>query len=165
MARRQAFTLIEVMVAVVILAFTATAAIRLVIMAQNTLASVNEKEALLTAAEAVEAGIMTKETEPNGASGDIKWETADKESEMMGEDFGRLNFDKASGDASEAPTEMKWREVTVTDKKGRKIVLCMPSKEQDEERAESAASGDAQETAASGDKSGSSKNGNQSQQN
>lgn len=146
MRRHSAFTLIEVMLAVVILAFTATAAIRLVIMAQNTLAAVREKEALLTAAEAVEAGILTKESDLSGTSGDIKWVTADKQTEMMGEDFGRLNFGRASGDASEEPTDLKWREVTVTDKKDRKIVLYLPSKEQQEEQDKEAASQDAAET-------------------
>ena len=166
MKRRAAFTLIEVMVAVVILAFTATAAIRLVIMAQNTLSAVKEKETLLNAAEALEAGIIAKETDPSGASGDIKWETADKETEMMGENFGRLNFDKASGDSSEEQESLKWREITVSDKKDRKIILYIPSKEQEEtenqavssEDSQSTSSGDASESKSTGKSTNSSKN-------
>lgn len=77
--RRSGFTLIEVMIAVMVLALSTTAAIRLVIMAQNTLSAVKDKEGLINAAQAVEAGISTEELSDVGTSGDFKWETKDKE--------------------------------------------------------------------------------------
>ena len=133
MRRRGGFTLIEVMVTVMVLALMTTAALKLVIMAQNTLSAVKDKESLINAAQAVEAGISTKELSDSGTSGDLKWETADKETEMFGEDFGRLDFDKGtSGDTGEA-LRVKWREITVADKNNRKITLYIPSKEDAEE--------------------------------
>ena len=75
MRRRGGFTLIEVMVTVMVLALVTTAALKLVIMAQNTLSAVKDKEDLLNAAQAVEAGISTKELPDSGTSGDLKWET------------------------------------------------------------------------------------------
>lgn len=129
MRRRGGFTLIEVMVTVMVLALVTTAALKLVIMAQNTLSAVKDKEDLLNAAQAVEAGISTKELPDSGTSGDLKWETTDKETEMFGEDFGRLNFDKGtSGDTGEA-LRVKWRELAVAGKNNRKITLYIPSKE------------------------------------
>lgn len=151
MRGRRGFTLIEVMVAVMVLALTTTAAIKLTIMAQNTLSAVKEKESLLNAAQAVEAGISTKELSDAGTSGDFKWETKDKETEMFGEKFGRLDFDNAgSGDSGEA-LKVKWREITVADKKNKKIILYIPSKEDAEEDAAVAASTDIK-SRSSGDK-------------
>ena len=120
------------MVAVTVLALAATAAIKLVIMAQNTLSAVKEHEELLNTAQAVEAGVYTHELEDSGTSGDWRWETQDRETEMFGEEFGRLNFEKGtSGDSGEAE-KAKWRELTVTNRNDRKITLFLPSKEQEE---------------------------------
>ena len=130
-----------------VLALTTTAAIKLTIMAQNTLSAVKEK-----AAQAVEAGISTKELSDAGTSGDFKWETKDKETEMFGEKFGRLDFDKAgSGDSGEA-LKVKWREITVADKKNKKIILYIPSKEDAEEEAAAASSTDIIKSGSRGDK-------------
>ncbi|MEG2185242.1 MAG: prepilin-type N-terminal cleavage/methylation domain-containing protein [Cloacibacillus sp.] len=150
MKRSPAFTLIEVMVAVAVLALSTTAAIKLVVMAQNTLSAVKEKEALLDTASEIEALVTVKELSDSGTSKDLVWETSDKETEMFGEDFGRLNFGAASGEAQEKPKNLKWRELTVKNNKESKITLYMPSKEQEEakEVGEAAAS----EAAVSGDK-------------
>ncbi|MCI5864234.1 PulJ/GspJ family protein [Cloacibacillus porcorum] len=152
MLGRRGFTLIEVMVAVMVLALTTTAAIKLTIMAQNTLSAVKEKESLLNAAQAVEAGISTKELSDAGTSGDFKWETKDKETEMFGEKFGRLDFDKAGSDDSGEALKVKWREITVADKKNKKIILYIPSKEDAEEEAAAASSTDIIKSGSRGDK-------------
>lgn len=145
MRGRHGFTLAEVMVAVVILASVAAASLKLVIMAQDTLAAVKDKEALLDAAREIEIGVVTGELRDDGTSGDFKWETEDKESEMFGEDFGRLDLDglelsslnldgKQTQEKNAEPkkketVDLKWRELTVSDKKGRKLVVYLQSDE------------------------------------
>lgn len=136
------FTLIEVMVAVAILAFTATAAIKLVILAQNTLRETKQKRLLCDRALEIQTEIRIGKLDPTGMSGDILWETADKEKEMFNADFGKLNFDRGkSGDL--ASENVKWRELTVKIKDKDKITLCLPAKKEGSgEQAESVLSSD-----------------------
>lgn len=133
MSKRRAFTLIEVMVAVVILAFTATAAIRLVIMAQNCLDDVKQERRLLDAARSIQVEVRCGKLDKSGTSGDFSWETAEKQREVMGENFGKLNFD-ASGDAGPQPGPLSWKELTVKDAADNKqIVLLLPSEQKQQQ--------------------------------
>ncbi len=123
------FTLMEIMVAVAILAFTATAAIKLVILAQNTLRETKQKRFLCDTALEIQTEIRIGKRDPSGMSGDLLWETTDKEKEMFNADFGKLNFDKGrSGDF--ASENVKWRELTVKIKDKDKITLCLPQKKE-----------------------------------
>ena len=131
--RHEGFTLIEVMIAVVILATVVTASLKLVILSQDALAEVTERERLLESAREIEIGILTGELDERGTSGDIRWETEEKETEMFGEDFGRLDLEgldfdgtARSGDISET-INVKWREITVRDAKNNSITVCLKS--------------------------------------
>ena len=133
--RRGGFTLIEVLVAVAVLAAVGAAALKLVLLAQNTLVAVSERERLLDAAREIEIGILTGELDERGTSGDFRWETEERETEMFGEDFGRLDlkgldFDGAgrSGDVSET-VRVRWREITVRDAKANSLTVCLESEE------------------------------------
>lgn len=129
-SKRRAFTLIEVMVAVVILAFTATAAIKLVMMAQNCLEDVKLERRLLDVARAIQVEVRCGKLDKSGTSGDFSWETADKQREVMGEDFGKLNFD-ASGDKGPQTGPLSWKELTVKDAAdGKQIVLLLPPEQE-----------------------------------
>lgn len=132
--RRRGFTLIEVMVSVAILSLAATAALKLAIMAQNTLAAVREKETLIDAAREIEVGVLTGDLDERGTSGDIRWDTEERETEMFGEDFGRLSenlgfidFDHTASADTSPPIRVKWRELTVTYKKERRLTLSLPT--------------------------------------
>ena len=145
------FTLIEVLVAVVILATVCTAALKLVILSQNTLAEVGERERLLDETREIEIGILTGELDERGTSGDFRWETEDREVEMFGEDFGRLdleglNFDGAarSGDVSET-IRVRWREITVRDAKDNSLTLYLESEEDEKKDARALRSRGAEE--------------------
>ena len=149
--RRGGFTLIEVLVAVVVLATVCTAALKLVILSQNTLAEVGERERLLDETREIEIGILTGELDERGASGDIRWETEDREVEMFGEDFGRLdleglNFDGAarSGDVSET-IRVRWREITVRDAKDNSLTVYLESEEDEKKDARALRSREAEE--------------------
>lgn len=149
--KRGGFTLLEVLVAVVILATVGTAALKLVILSQNTLAAVSERERLLDGAREIEIGVLTGVLDERGASGDLRWETEEKETEMFGEDFGRLDlegldFDGTgrSGDVSETVL-VKWRELVVRDAKDNRMTVYLESEEderKDRLTAQSAASGE-----------------------
>lgn len=146
--RRGGFTLIEVLVAVAILASVGTAALRLVILAQNTLAEVGERERLLDAAREIEIGILTGAVDERGTSGDFRWETEKKEAEMFGEDFGRLDLEGLdfegtgrSGDVSET-IRVQWREITVRDAKDNLMTVYLESEEDEKKDAGAVLSGE-----------------------
>ena len=123
--------MVEVLVAVVILAFTATAAIKLVVLAQNTLRETRTKQALYDAALEIQTGIRIGDKDLSGMSGDITWETVNKEKKFLGGDFGRLNFDK--GKSGDTETEsIKWRELTVSIKDKEKLVLYLPPEKREQ---------------------------------
>lgn len=132
--RHKGFTLIEVLVAVSILATIGVASVRLVLLSQNTLSEVSSSEQLLDAAREIEVGILTGELDERGTSEDIRWETEEKETEMFGEDFGQLNFERLDFDGTERDgvtktIRTKWREVTVRSADGRSITICLESEE------------------------------------
>lgn len=126
--RRRAFTLIEVMVAVAILAFAATAAIKLVVLGQKGLAEARSSIALTNEARSIRIGILTGEIRSSGELGDTTWETSVGKEKMFGEDFGRPDI-SASKDASTVSikTAIGWRELKVTNKKTEgSITLYLP---------------------------------------
>lgn len=103
--RSRGFTLIEVMVAVVILAFSATAALKLVLYAENGLSAVREKRDLIQTAVRIETEVRAGKLEKCGTSGDYSWETETQEADFFGEDFGKLNFKDKSGDKGSGAVE------------------------------------------------------------
>jgi len=126
--RKPAFTLVEVMVAVVILALTATAAIRLVMLGQEGLRGAKAEITLTQEAKAIRTGIMLKTIEASGRSGDIIWETSEGTKEMFGEDFGRL--DLSGPEQTEMiviKEDMRWKKIKVSNtREDRNIVIYMP---------------------------------------
>lgn len=126
--RKRAFTLVEVMVAVVILSLTATAAIKLVMLGQEGLRGAKSEITLMQQAKAIRTGIMLETVQTSGTSGDIIWETSDGTKEMFGEDFGRLDL-SAPEQAEMIVTEedMRWKKINVSNtKEERNIVIYMP---------------------------------------
>ena len=120
----KAFTMIEVLVAVAILAFSATAALKLVLLAQNSLFETEKMQELLDEAQSLEVGIRLGELSESGMSGDITWDITDKQREIMGEDFGKIVFDRQA--ANITIDRIKWKELTVKNKKGGEITLFLP---------------------------------------
>ncbi|MDL2297552.1 prepilin-type N-terminal cleavage/methylation domain-containing protein [Synergistaceae bacterium OttesenSCG-928-D05] len=144
MKRAQGFTLIEVMVAVVVLSLVATASLKLVIMAQNGLAEAREREKLLDESLRVQMDIRLGKIRSSGKSGDVEWKIEDKEKEFFGEDFGRLQFGQSEDNTSNQVRFdiVKWKEVEVTTDNERKIMLYLPHHLETMLASEDAASGD-----------------------
>ncbi|MEA4873175.1 MAG: type II secretion system protein [Synergistaceae bacterium] len=126
--RKRAFTLVEVMVAVVILALTATAAIRLVMLGQEGLRGAKAEIMLTQEAKAIRTGIMLKIIEASGKRGDIIWETSEGTREMFGEDFGRLDLSgPKQTDMTVIKQDMRWKKIKVSNtKEERNIVIYVP---------------------------------------
>lgn len=125
---KRAFALVEVMVAVVILSLTATAAIRLVMLGQEGLRGAKAEIALTEEAKAVRTGIMLGTVQTSGKRGDIIWETSDGTKEMFGENFGRLDFSgREQTNMIVINEDMRWKEIRVSNTKDeRHIVIYMP---------------------------------------
>ncbi|MDY9920310.1 MAG: type II secretion system protein [Synergistota bacterium] len=126
--RKRAFTLVEVMVAVVILSLTATAAIKLVMLGQEGLRGAKSEITLMQQAKAIRTGIMLETVQTSGTSGDIIWETSDGTKEMFGEDFGRLDLSAPEqAEMIVAEEDMRWKKINVSNtKEERNIVIYMP---------------------------------------
>lgn len=126
--RKRAFTLVEVMVAVVILSLTATAAIRLVMLGQEGLRGAKAEITLTQEAKAIRTGIMLETIETSGRSGDIIWETSEGTREMFGEDFGKLDFSgPEQTEMIVIKEDMRWKKIKVSNtKEERNIVIYMP---------------------------------------
>ena len=125
---KRAYALVEVMVAVVILSLTATAAIRLVMLGQEGLRGAKAEIALTEEAKTVRTGIMLGTVQTSGKRGDIIWETSDGTKEMFGENFGRLDFSgREQTNMIVINEDMRWKEIRVSNTKDeRHIVIYMP---------------------------------------
>lgn len=148
--KRRGFTLLETLVAAAVLATVGAASLKLVILAQNTLAAVDEKERLLDAAREIETGILAETLDDRGTSGDVRWETEEKEAESFGEDFGRLSFEELDFDAgaripaASETIRVKWRETAVRGEKGG-VTVYLESEEEAKKEPPSARGGNAEE--------------------
>ena len=121
------FTLIEVMLAVAVLSLTATASLKLVVMAQNGLRAAKEQEQFLLAAEKLRAKVMTGEVSENGSEDNLSWKTEQKTKEFFTEDFGKLDFNRKTTELK-PDANFSWRELELENKiTNKKIKIVLPS--------------------------------------
>ena len=121
------FTLIEVMLAVAVLSLTATASLKLVVMAQNGLRAAKEQEQFLLAAEKLRAKVMTGEVRENGSEDNLSWKTEQKTKEFFTEDFGKLDFNRKTTELK-PDANFSWRELELENKiTNKKIKIVLPS--------------------------------------
>ena len=121
------FTLIEVMLAVAVLSLTATASLKLVVMAQNGLRAAKEQEDFLLAAEKLRAKVMTGEVSENGSEDNLRWKTEQKTKEFFTEDFGKLDFNRKTTELK-PDANFSWRELELENRiTNKKIKIVLPS--------------------------------------
>ena len=121
------FTLIEVMLALAVLSLTATASLKLVVMAQNGLRAAKEQEDFLLAAEKLRAKVMTGEVSENGSEDNLSWKTEQKTKEFFTEDFGKLDFNRKTTELK-PDANFSWRELELENKiTNKKIKIVLPS--------------------------------------
>ena len=127
------FTLVEVMVALLIMGLVATASLKMVAMSERALVGVREKERLLDAATSVQMLLMADPTQVNGVSGDIEWKVKDERrnpflDEKIDIDKLMLEGDRrrlGGGEDSLKNMELRWRELSVT-RKGATVTIFLP---------------------------------------
>ena len=127
------FTLVEVMVALLIMALVATASLKLVAMSERALAGVREKELLIDASSRVHMLFLEDPSRTSGVSDDIEWKVKDERKNPFADE--KIDLDKLIADAKEGKLlgskdtlknmELRWRELTVT-RKGASISIYLP---------------------------------------
>jgi prepilin-type N-terminal cleavage/methylation domain-containing protein len=125
------FTMIETLMAVLILALVVTASLTLVALAERTLAGVRERERILGAASVIQLETASNPLAEFGTSGDIEWKIEEKtaEPDIEGDiaaaalDFSGENA--ALGWESTGSRTRKWKELTVK-RNGKSVVLFLP---------------------------------------
>lgn len=129
-SRNSGFTLMEVMLAVAILSLTAAAALKLVVLSQNSLRAAKASEEFLMTAEKVRSKILAGELSENGKEGDLRWSTSEKQKEFFTADFGKLDFSRKT-DEIKADANFRWRELELEDRKiKKKMKIVLPWAEQ-----------------------------------
>jgi prepilin-type N-terminal cleavage/methylation domain-containing protein len=124
------FTLIETLVALLVLSLVVTASLKLVALSQRGLAEVREKERLLDAAGAIQIEIASDPLSIFGASRDLTWNVYEMSSPLLiggAIDIGSLAFGQnMSQDLAQLNgREQRWRELELT-RNGRKLTLFLP---------------------------------------
>jgi prepilin-type N-terminal cleavage/methylation domain-containing protein len=125
------FTMIETLIAVLILALVVTASLTLVALTERTLAGVRERERILADASAIQLETVSDPLAVFGTSGDIEWSIEEKTAEPDIEDdmaAAALDFsgeNAARGWESDGNRTRKWKELTVKIN-GKSVVLFLP---------------------------------------
>jgi prepilin-type N-terminal cleavage/methylation domain-containing protein len=125
------FTMIETLVAVLILSLVVTASLTLVSLAERTLAGVREREYLLGSASVIQLKTASNPLSVFGASGDIEWKIEEKTAEPDSEDdmaAAALNFSGEEALHTFESTEnrtRKWNELTVK-RNDKSLILFLP---------------------------------------
>jgi prepilin-type N-terminal cleavage/methylation domain-containing protein len=129
--KTKGFTMIETLIAVMILALVVTASLTLVALAERTLAGVREREYLLGAASVIQLETASNPLAVFGTSGDIEWSIEEKTAEPDIEDdiaAAALNFSEENVIRSFEPAEnrtRKWNELKVK-RNDKSVVLFLP---------------------------------------
>ena len=126
------FTLVEVMVALLIMGLVATASLKMVALSERALAGVREREQLIDASTAVQMILMADPSKVSGVSGDIEWKVRDERRSPFADikiDIDKLvseaELGKLGGTQDLKTMELRWRELLVT-RKGLSMTLFLP---------------------------------------
>ncbi|MDR3165104.1 MAG: type II secretion system GspH family protein [Synergistaceae bacterium] len=125
------FTMIETLVAVLILSLVVTASLTLVSLAERTLAGVRERERLLDSASVIHLETASAPLSVFGTSGDIEWAVEEKTvaPDIEGDiAAAALNFsgeETIRGFESAGNRTRKWNELTVK-RNDKSVMLFLP---------------------------------------
>jgi prepilin-type N-terminal cleavage/methylation domain-containing protein len=125
------FTMIETLIAVLILALVVTASLTLVSLAERTLAGVREREYLLSSASVIQLETAPDQLSVFGTSGDIEWAVEEKTAEPDIEGdiaAAALSFSQeqtARGWESPGNRTRKWNVLTVK-RNDKSVVFFLP---------------------------------------
>jgi type II secretory pathway pseudopilin PulG len=128
--KSKAFTMVEALVAVLILGLVVTASLKLVALSQRGLAQVREREALLRDASALQIRASLDPLDIFGTSGDLRWNVRERTSPLFSNekiDIKSLGFGNDTGNFSGMPNgeTKRWREIEV-EGNGKSVVFFLP---------------------------------------
>ena len=128
--KSRGFTMIEVLMAVLILGLVVTASLKLTALSNRGLREVREMETLLREGAVLQIMAAENPLDLFGASGDISWVVREKSSPMFDTeeiDIASLSFLAASADAGADSKGImnRWREIEVT-RNGKSVTLFLP---------------------------------------
>jgi prepilin-type N-terminal cleavage/methylation domain-containing protein len=129
------FTLVEVLIAVLILGLVVTASLKLISLSERGLSQVRTKEALLDDANRYMIELALDPTDSFGTSGDISWKVEEKsvnsvlDGALVLEGLKLFSENSISVDIEKLKDrEYRWRELEIT-KKEESITLYLPYSE------------------------------------
>ncbi|MDR0615473.1 MAG: type II secretion system GspH family protein [Synergistaceae bacterium] len=129
------FTLVEILVAVLVMGLVVTASLKLVMLSERGLAQVRVKEDLLEEADRYMIELSVDPTNTFGISGDVSWNVEEKsvnafmDGALILEGLKLFSEQAASIDVEKLKArEYRWRELEVT-KKNESIKLFLPYSE------------------------------------
>ncbi|MDR1019307.1 MAG: type II secretion system GspH family protein [Synergistaceae bacterium] len=142
------FTLVEALIAVLVLGLVVTASLKLVMLSERGLAQVRVKEDLLSEANRYMIALAIDPTDTFGTSGDVSWEVEEKnvneflDSALVLEGLKLFSEQSVSVDIEKLRArEYRWRELALT-KGNESIRLFLPFSELAASSSDLAASGD-----------------------
>lgn len=131
------FTLVEVLIAVLVMGLVAAASLKLAAISEKALVGVRAKEALIDEANAVMTFVLANPTAGSfGVSDDVSWKLEEKKSPLWTDkaiDIDKLMLESerrlGSGDMGAFQSkQLRWRELTVT-RRGASLTLFVPHSE------------------------------------
>lgn len=122
------FTMIEVLVAVLIMGLVATASLKLIALSEHALYTVRQKEILINEASKLQHVLMIDPSRTSGTSGDVSWKAEEKKAplwvtEMI--DIDDLTFESDKSDDQFEKMELRWKELEIT-RKSTALTLFLP---------------------------------------
>lgn len=122
------FTMIEVLVAVLIMGLVVTASLKLIALSEHGLYTVRQKEKLIDEAGKLQVILMGDPSQTSGTSNDVSWKIEEKKSPLFADgtiDIDKLSFESERSDDKFKTMELRWRELEVT-RNGMALTLFLP---------------------------------------
>jgi prepilin-type N-terminal cleavage/methylation domain-containing protein len=135
LSKKRGFTMMEAMIAVLVLGLVVTASLKLVALSQKGLSAVREQELLIDEATKTQIALTIDPLDSFGISGDLEWNVTEQEESLWIDDRIDINALRIGGEELTQQLEqfqeqkLRWRELEVTYQQKSMIVFLPYSEE------------------------------------